>query len=62
MSSTRTPVSSDDADAEITPVEEIIAENRDVFETIANAVEDDDFSEKYGRRPLRLLNNDGDHA
>ena len=62
MSSTRTPASSDDADTEITPVEEIIAEHRDVFETIANCAEDDDFSEKYGRRPLRLLTNEGDHA
>lgn len=60
MSRPAPTTNNDDETEEFTPVEEIIDEHRDVFETIARHADDAEFREKYGARALRHLDNQGD--
>jgi len=59
MSRPAPTTTNDDDTEEFTPVEEIIDEHRDVFETIARHAQDPEFREKYGARALRHLNETG---
>jgi hypothetical protein len=57
MSKATSSTATDDRDASELPPEpeEVIAEHREVFETIAEDADDDEIADLFGRQPLAYL-------